>query len=168
MDSPSRVFVPSVLEAAGNAIGMGCFSTEQIAWEVMKTVLAKSEQMNLEQATIIAWDVDVVGTDGMTVLTTLEGKICPVCQRRTFWVDLEHLSALCYGSQCSAWIEQSTVDPEIIDCGWPPLRFLKQVKDIEEAYNELRTVGADVLASTEEYSNAATQAMYDSMNESTE
>jgi hypothetical protein len=75
---------------------------------------------------------------------------------------------LCYGSQCSAWIEQSTVDPEIIDCGWPPLRFLKQVKDIEEAYNELRTVGADVLASTEEYSNTATQAMYQSMNESTE
>ena len=58
MDSPSRVFVPSVLEADGNAIGMGCFSTEQIAWEVMKTFLAKSEQMNLEQATIIAWDVD--------------------------------------------------------------------------------------------------------------
>ena len=73
MDSPSRVYVPSVLEADGTAIGMGCFSTEQIAWEVMKTFLGKSEQMNLEQATIIAWDVDVVGKDGMTVLTRLEG-----------------------------------------------------------------------------------------------
>jgi hypothetical protein len=45
---------------------------------------------------------------------------------------------------------------------------LKQVKDIEEAYNELRTVGADVLASTEEYSNTATQAMYESIDESNE
>ena len=49
-------------QADGNAIGMGCFSTEQIAWEVMKTFLGKSEQMNLEQATI-AWDVDVVGEE---------------------------------------------------------------------------------------------------------
>lgn len=165
MDSPSRVYVPSVLEVDGNAIGMGCFSSEQIAWEVMKTFLAKSEQMNLEQATIVAWDVDVVGEDGMTVLTKLEGKICPVCQRRTFWVDLEHLSALCYGSQCSAWIEQSTVDPEIIDCGWPPLRFLKQVKEIEEAYNELRTIGADVLASLEEHPDTITQTMFDSADQ---
>ena len=49
MDSPSRVYVPSVLEADGNAIGMGCFSTEKIAWEVMKTFLGKSEQMNLNK-----------------------------------------------------------------------------------------------------------------------
>ena len=117
---------------------------------------------------MIAWDIDVVGEDGMTVLSTLEGKICPVCQRRTFWVDLEHLSALCYGSQCSAWIEQSTVDPEIIDCGWPPLRFLKQVKEIEEAYNELRTIGADVLAATDEHPDTVTQAMYASSNQQTE
>ena len=168
MDSSKRVFVPSILEADGNAIGLGCFSTEQIAWEVMKTFLSKSEQMNLQQATMIAWDIDVVGEDGMTVLSTLEGKICPVCQRRTFWVDLEHLSALCYGSQCSAWIEQSTVDPEIIDCGWPPLRFLKQVKEIEEAYNELRTIGADVLAATDEQLDTVTQALYDSVQQPTE
>ena len=165
MDSPTRVYVPSVLEANGNAIGMGCFSTEQIAWEVMKTFLGKSEQMNLERATIVAWEIDVLGEDAMTILTTLEGKVCPVCQRKTFWVDFEHLSALCYGSQCSAWIEQSTVDPEIIDCGWPPLRFLKQVKEIEEAYNELRTIGADVLASTENHADTITQAMFDSTHQ---
>ena len=53
--------------------------------------------------------------------------------------------------------KQSTVDPEIIDCGWPPLRFLKQVKEIEEAYNELRTIGADVLASADEHPDTATQ-----------
>ena len=52
MGSPSRVYVPSVLEADGNAIGMGCFSTEQIAWEVMKTFLGKSEQMDLELSLI--------------------------------------------------------------------------------------------------------------------
>ena len=96
MESPSRVYVPSAIEADGNAIGMGCFSTEEIAWQVLKTFLGKSEQMNLIEASVVAWDVDVLGEDGMTVLSTLEGKICPVCQRRTFWVDLEHLSALCY------------------------------------------------------------------------
>ena len=66
------------------------------------------------------------------------------------------------------WIEQSTVDPEIIDCGWPPLRFLKQVKEIEEAYNELRTIGADVLAATDEHPDTVTQAMYASSNQQTE
>ena len=166
MDSPKRVFVPSVLEADGNAIGMGCFSTEQIAWEVMKTFLGKSEQMNLQQATMIAWDIDVVGEDGMTVLSTLEGKICPVCQRRTFWVDLEHLSALCYGSQCSAWIEQSTVDlrSSIVATS----SILETSQEIEEAYNELRTIGADVLAATDEHPDTVTQAMYASSNQQTE
>jgi hypothetical protein len=162
MESPSRVYVPSATESDGTAIGMGCFSTEEIAWQVLKTFLGKSEQMSLTEASVVAWDVDVLGEDGMTVLSSLEGKICPVCLRRTFWVDLEHLSALCYGSSCSAWIEQSTVDPEIVDCGWPPLRFLKQVKDIEEAYNELRTIGSDVASSMEQTNDAITQQMYES------
>ena len=43
MDSPSRVYVPSVLEADGNAIGMGQV-LEQIAWEVMKTFLGKANR----------------------------------------------------------------------------------------------------------------------------
>ncbi|MDA8718333.1 hypothetical protein N9M09_03865, partial [Candidatus Poseidoniales archaeon] len=88
MESPSRVYVPSATEADGTAIGMGCFSTEEIAWQVLKTFLGKSEQMSLTEASVVAWDVDVLGEDGMTVLSSLEGKICPVCQRRTFWVDL--------------------------------------------------------------------------------
>ena len=43
--------------------------------------------MSLTEASVVAWDVDVLGEDGMTILSSLEGKICPVCQRRTFWVD---------------------------------------------------------------------------------
>ena len=60
------------------------------------------------------------------------------------------------------------MDPEIIDCGWPPLRFLKQVKDIEEAYNELRTIGADVLASVDEHPDTATQQLYESTYQTNE
>ena len=43
-----------------------------------------------------------------------------------------------------------------------------QVKDIEEAYNELRTIGADVLASIDEHPDSATQAMYESTYQTNE
>ena len=52
----------------GNAIGMGCFSTEQIAWEVMKLPWKMANEP--PTGDMIAWDVDVVGEDGMTVLDT--------------------------------------------------------------------------------------------------
>ena len=77
----------------------------------------------------------------MTVLSTMECKDCPVCSRRTFWIDLENFSALCHGSACSAWIEENIADPEIIDCGWPTIRFLKQSKSIEEVVRELYKLG---------------------------
>ena len=38
MESPSRVYVPSATEVDGTAIGMGCFSTEEIAWQVLKNI----------------------------------------------------------------------------------------------------------------------------------
>ena len=33
------------------------------------------------------------------------------------------------------------MDPEIIDCGWPTIRFLKQNKSIEEAVESLFKLG---------------------------
>ena len=90
-----RVFVPSVTEVDGGTIGLGCFSTEKVAWEVLRTFLRRSDEMLLSSSSVVIWDIDRVGEDAMTVLSTMECKDCPVCSRRTFWVDLENFSALC-------------------------------------------------------------------------
>ena len=146
----SRVFVPSVTEEDGGTIGLGCFSTEDTAWQVLRAFLKKSEQMLLNSCSVVVWDVDIVGEDAMTVLSTMECRDCPVCDRRTFWIDVDNFSALCHGSACSAWIEENTVDPEIIDCGWPTIRFLKQNKSIEEAVESLFKLGDRLKAVGEE------------------
>ena len=145
-DEIQRVFVPSAVEEDGNSLALGCFSTEETAWQVLRTFLKKSEQMLLTSASVVVWDVDVVGEGGITVLSTMECKDCPVCGRRTFWMDLENFSALCHGDACAAWVEESTMEPGVIDCGWPPVRFLKQAKNIEEAFSELFKIGDQMKA----------------------
>ena len=145
-DKTSRVFVPSAIEEGGGSIALGCFSSEETAWNVLRSFLKKSEQMLLESRSVVVWDIDVIGQDGVTVLSTMECKDCPVCGRRTFWLDLDNFSALCHGEACAAWVEESTVEPGIIDCGWPPVRFLKQAKDIEEAFSELFKIGDQMRA----------------------
>ena len=140
-ESLQRVFVPSVTEEEGGTIGLGCFSSEDTAWQVLRAFLKKSEQMLLQSCSVVVWDVDIVGEDAMTVLSSMECKDCPVCGRRTFWIDVDNFSALCHGTACSAWIEENTVDPEIIDCGWPTIRFLKQNKSIDEAVEALFRLG---------------------------
>ena len=71
-------------------------------------------------------------------------------RQTNFWIDVDNFSALCHGSACSAWIEENTVDPEIIDCGWPTIRFLKQNKSIEEAVEALFKLGDRLKAVGEE------------------
>ena len=163
-----RVFVPSVTEEDGGTIGLGCFSSEKVAWEVLRTFLKRSEEMLLSSSSVVIWDVDRVGQEAMTVLATMECKDCPVCSRRTFWIDLENFSALCHGSACSAWIEENTVDPEIIDCGWPTIRFLKQNKSIEEAVKELYKLGDRLKAAGvgEQVSGSAEQLMQEHFDQS--
>ena len=102
--------------------------------------------MLLESASVVVWDIDVIGENGLTVLASLECKTCPVCSRKTFWMDLENFSALCYGEACAAWVEESTHEPGVIDCGWPAMRFLKHTKSIEEALTELFAIGDQVKA----------------------
>tara|TARA_B110000003_G_C16617012_1_gene521649 strand:+ start:1191 stop:1706 length:516 start_codon:yes stop_codon:yes gene_type:complete len=163
-----RVFVPSVTEEDGGTVGLGCFSSEKVAWEVLRTFLKRSEEMLLSSSSVVIWDVDRVGEEAMTVLATMECKDCPVCSRRTFWIDLENFSALCHGSACSAWIEENTVDPEIIDCGWPTIRFLKQNKSIEEAVKELYKLGDRLKAAGvgEQVSGSAEQLMQEHFEQS--
>ena len=140
-DDVQRVYFASVVEEGGNSLALGCFSSEETAWQVLRTFLKKSDQMLLISSTVVVWDIDVIGEDGVNVLSTMECKDCPVCGRRTFWMDLENFSALCHGNACAAWVEESTLEPGIIDCGWPPVRFLKQAKDIDEAFSELFKLG---------------------------
>lgn len=140
MEDFQRVYVPTAIETEGPAIGMGMFSSEETAWQVLRAFLKKSNLMDLKSASVVAWDVDVIGEEAMTILSELECMECPVCKRNTFWVDIANLSALCHGSSCEAWIEESIHDEEKVDCGFPQTQFLKQTKDIKEAFTELAKI----------------------------
>jgi hypothetical protein len=102
--------------------------------------------MALKRSDLVIWDVDKVGEEGMTVLSSMHCRDCPVCKRRTFWIDLETFSAMCTGQACEAWIEESTIEPGIIDLGWPPMRFLKQAENLGDAISELNKIGAQLEA----------------------
>lgn len=140
MEEFQRVYVPTVIETEGPATGMGMFSTEETAWHVLRAFLKKSSLMDLKSASVVAWDVDVVGQEAMTILAELECMECPVCKRKTFWVDIANLSALCHGNSCEAWIEESMHEEEKIDCGFPQTQFLKQTRTIKEAFTELAKI----------------------------
>jgi hypothetical protein len=142
MVNTGRVYVPSAVEEDGTVVGMGCFSSQETALNVLRSFLKKSHQVPLQRASVAAWDVDVVGDDAVTVLSEYECRTCPVCHRTTFWIDVERFKAKCYGSACGAWIEESAVEVGVIDCGWPPTRFAEQVKDIDEAMRSLRRIAA--------------------------
>ena len=146
MTNPPRVYVPSVTEEDGGTIGLGVFSTEEVAWKVLRKFLSKSHVMTLTRSDMVIWEVDQVGENGMTVLSSMHCRDCPVCKRRTFWIDLDSYSAICAGKSCEAWIEESMVEPGKIDLGWPPTRFLKQTENIEDALSELRIIGAEIEA----------------------
>ena len=146
MTAPSRVYVPSVTEDNGGAIGLGVFSSEETAWKVLRQFLRKSHLMSLNRSDLVIWEVDQVGESGMTVLSSMHCRDCPVCKRKTFWLDLDSFSAMCTGEACEAWIEESTIEPGKIDLGWPPTRFLKQTESLEDAISELNDVGAQLEA----------------------
>ena len=137
-----RVYVPSEIEEGGAVVAMGCFSTQDTAMNVLRSFLKKSHQVPLERAVIAMWEVDVVGDDAVTVLSEFECRVCPVCHRSTFWLDAQRFKAICYGSACGAWIEESAVEPDIIDCGWPPVQFSEQVETIDDAMRSLRRIAA--------------------------
>jgi hypothetical protein len=142
MALPNRVYVPSAVEANGDVVGMGCFSSQATAVNVLRDHLKRSHQVALERASIAAWEVDVVGIDAVTVLSEYECRICPVCHRTTFWIDLERFKAHCYGASCGAWVEESSVEADVINCGWPPTQFSEQVDSVENAMQALRRIAA--------------------------
>ncbi len=154
-----RVYVPSVIEEEQGPIGLGCFSEEATAWRVLRAFLRKTERMRLERASVVAWDVDVIGEDGMTELAHLQVRDCPVCRRRTMWVDLRQFSALCYGSACEAWVEEHPTEKDTVDCGWPQTRFFQRCETAEEAFEVLSGLGADIHAHEENKQGEAEAAL---------
>ena len=146
MGEPSRIFVPSVIQVSGEALGLGMFSQEETAWQVLRTFLKKSHVMELKEASVVVWDVDVIGDQAMNLLSHIHCRQCPVCKRQTFWMDIDQYSALCYGEACEAWIEESEYEDEKINCGWPQTRFIKQNNSLEEALKELSRIGDEIEA----------------------
>ncbi|MBL6743625.1 MAG: hypothetical protein ISP83_04520 [Candidatus Poseidonia sp.] len=141
-----RIYVPSAVEENGAVVGMGCFSTQETAMNVLRSFLKKSHQVPLERASIASWEVDVVGDDAVTMLSEFECRVCPVCHRTTFWIDIARFKAMCYGSACAAWIEESSVEADVINCGWPPTQFSEQVETIDDAMRSLRRIAAQAEA----------------------
>ena len=142
MVTTGRVYVPSAIEEGGAVVAMGCFSTQETAMNVLRSFLKKSHQVPLERASIAAWEVDVVGDDAVSVLSEFECRVCPVCHRTTFLLDAQRLKASCFGSACGAWIEESAIQPDVIDCGWPPTQLREQVETIDDAMRSLRRIAA--------------------------
>ena len=160
-DDDDEVFVPSVEQGDGVVVGLGIFSSETIAMNVLKDFLKRTEQMDLVSSELTKWQLDMIGQDGSTLLLRMANRLCPVCERTTFWVDLVSFNALCYGTSCGAWIEDNIHEDEIIDCGWPPLRYLHQSRSVKDAMYELGKIGARLKAAGEAASALADQAYED-------
>ena len=162
-DAEREVFVPSVEQGDGIVVGLGIFSTEKIAMSVLKDFLKRTEQMDLISAEMTRWVIDIIGHEGSNLLFRMANRRCPVCERNTFWIDLVSFNAMCYGSGCGAWIEDNI--EEIIDCGWPPLRFLHQSPTVESAMTELGKMGARLKAAGQADSDLAAKAFLEEYGE---
>ncbi|SVE43649.1 uncharacterized protein METZ01_LOCUS496503, partial [marine metagenome] len=87
-DDSTQVFVPSVEENDGNIVGLGIFSTQEIAEKVLKDFFKQSWRGNFTTATITMWEMDIIGQDGAIVFGNWSCQECPICERTTFWMDL--------------------------------------------------------------------------------
>jgi len=164
-DAPQEVYVPSVEQRDEVVVGLGVFSTEKIALSILKDFLKRSEQMDLISAEMTKWEIDIVGQEASSLLMRLANRQCPVCERGAFWLDLKSFNAQCYASGCGAWIEDNIHDEDIIDCGWPPLRFLHQASTVEIAMKKLEEMGARLKAAGQANSMLASQALLNEYDE---
>ena len=146
MDEPviGEVFVPTVEEEGGNIIGLGIFSSEKIALNVLKDYFKHSWKGKIVSANLARWQVDLIGQDALTLLAKWSCQVCPICDRPTFWIDLDSFSALCHGTACGAWMEDNIHETEIIDIGLPAIRWLHQARSIKKAMSEFRKKAAEM------------------------
>ncbi len=164
-DAEREVFVPSVEQGDSVVVALGIFSEEKIAMSVLKDFLKRTEQMDLVSAEMTRWVIDIIGHEGSSLLFRMANRMCPVCERNTFWIDLVSFNAMCYGSGCGAWIEDNIHQEEIIDCGWPPMRFLHQSPTVESAMTELGKMGARLKAAGQASSALAARAFLEEYGE---
>ena len=143
---PSMAFVPSIENEEGELLGLGIFSSEEKANEILREYLKKAWMIKLKSAQVVVWEIDVAGQDGAVVLRHMIPQYCPVCQRECFWVDAVNYNALCYADSCQAWIEEGTINPEQVDCGWPAVGFIAHCENIDDALNLLDRFGAKIRA----------------------
>ena len=146
---PPTVFVPSIEKMDGELMGLGIFSSEENANEILKEYLKNAWMVKLKSAQVVAWEVDVAGQNGSIVLRHMIPKSCPVCERESFWIDAINYNALCYAETCQAWIEEGTINPEQVDCGWPVVGFIAHCENIDDALNLLDRFGAKIRAGME-------------------
>ena len=143
---PPMAFVPSIENEEGDLMGLGIFSTEELANDVLRKYLKNAWMVKLKSAQVVVWEVDVAGKDGSVVLRHMIPKTCPVCERECFWIDAINYNALCYADTCQAWIEEGTINPEQVDCGWPVVGFIAHCENIDDALNLLDKFGARIRA----------------------
>jgi hypothetical protein len=127
----TEVFVPSLISNQDESNALGCFSSEELAWDVLKTHLRSDLQEQYSSASIVKWILDVPGEEGFEIQTSLNCRECPACRRRTFWIDFDSSKGQCHQVACLAWIEEKS--DEEVHYGWPPVQFSGQTETLTDA-----------------------------------
>ncbi len=131
----TEVFVPSLISNQDESNALGCFSSEELAWDVLKTHLRSDLQEQYSSASIVKWILDVPGEEGFEIQTSLNCRECPACRRRTFWIDFDSSKGQCHQVACLAWIEEKS--EEEVHYGWPPVQFSGQTETLSDAMKML-------------------------------
>lgn len=140
MNEPQQVFMPTVIDVDGRNTPLGVTSKESDAWDVLRAFFARAEYTDFIEAFVEVWEVDYIGEDPNTELGRMRRRPCPICERSSFWEELgevnykgvrEGYSGRCHRPECSAWIEQNSIEESRWDCGWPAAQWTKRV----ETYN---------------------------------
>ena len=142
------VFVPSLVRADDTIEGLGIYSTEKKALDVLRHTLGRRTVEGLKEAQLVLWELDESEV-APTPLKHMLANECPICRQKTFWTDAIELNALCYAQSCQAWIEHSDLEEEVVDCGWPPIGFTTQSSNLADALQLLRVYGAKIRGSGE-------------------
>lgn len=140
------VFVPSIVNSDDVQEGLGIYSTEQKALDVLRDTLRARTAERLKDAQIVLWVLDEAKTPSIPLKHMLAHR-CPVCRQPAFWIDAIEMNALCYVRSCQAWVEHSDIETDKVDCGWPPIGFTSQSADLDEALQILKVYGAKMRGS---------------------
>ena len=155
MSEQKFVFVPSIVTIEGKIEGLGIYSEEPLALDILKNKLRNNWSTGYKEAQLVMWQLNSSESEAVP-LKHMYANVCPICDERTFWTDAVELNALCYLPTCQAWIESSDVESEKVDCGWPPIGYTSQVDTLADALTALRLYGARIRASTTDDSDIFT------------